>query len=206
MKRTYLMTAAIALVALGMTACGGSKEEATEEAAPVTYALDAATSSLNWTGDYADNSHSHHGKIALKEGSVVYNGDEFTSGNFSVDMASIMDEDLTDAQRDTLNKHLSGPFFFNAAQFPATTVTVKEVHDKDIKAVINVLGKDMETTIPVKITKTADKLTATGKFDIDFTAAGMMGMKPMDPSKPDQYVKPVVHFDLNLVMNAEAAN
>lgn len=205
MKRTYLMSAAAALVAFGMTACGGSTEEGGEEAAPVTYALDASATTLNWKGDFADNTHSHNGAISVTEGTIVYNGDAFESGEFTVDMASIMDADLSGAERDTLNKHLSGPYFFNAAQFPATKVTIKEVNDNDVKAVINVLGKDMETTIPVKVKKSADKITAKGKFDIDFAAAGMGGMAPMDPAKPDQYVKPVVHFDLNLVMKAEAA-
>jgi polyisoprenoid-binding protein YceI len=204
MKRTYLMSAAVALVALGMTACGGSTEES-EEAGPVTYTLDAGATTLKWKGDYADDSHSHNGTIAITEGTVVYNGDMFESGEFTVDMNSISDEDLPSPDKDTLNKHLSGPYFFQASQYPATKVTVKEVTDEGIKAVINVLGKDMETMIPVKIKKTDKKITAKGKFTIDFSDTKMMGMSPMDPTKPNQHVKPVINFDIHLVMNAETA-
>lgn len=203
MKRTYLLSAAVALVAFGMTACGGSTEETTEEG-PVTYTLDAEATTLGWKGDYEADGHSHNGTIKISEGTVVYNGDEFESGDFSVDMSTIADEDLPSPDRDTLNKHLSGPYFFNAEQFPATKVTIKSVSDKDIKASINVLGKDMDVTIPVKIKKTAEKITAKGTFSIDFADLKMGGMQPMDPKMPTAYVKSGITFDLNLVMKAEA--
>jgi polyisoprenoid-binding protein YceI len=197
------MSAAVALVALGMTACGGSKEEA-EVTGPVTYSLDASATSLKWKGDYADDSHSHNGTVMISEGTVVYDGDAFKSGEFTVDMATIVDEDLPAPDKDTLKSHLSGPYFFQVNQFPTTKVTIKEVMDNEIKAVINVLGKDMDVTIPVKVKKSADKITAKGKFTIDFASAAMPGTSPMDPTKPTQHVKPVINFDLNLVMKAEA--
>jgi polyisoprenoid-binding protein YceI len=203
MKRTYLLSAAVALVAFGMTACGGSTEETTEEG-PTTYTLDAEATTLGWKGDYEADGHSHNGTIKISEGTVVYNGDAFESGDFSVDMSTIADEDLPSPDKDTLNAHLSGPYFFNAAQFPATKVTIKSVSDKDIKASVNVLGKDMEVTIPVKIKKTAEKITAKGKFSIDFADLKMGGMQPMDPKMPTAYVKSAITFDLNLVLNAEA--
>jgi polyisoprenoid-binding protein YceI len=202
MKRTYVMSAAVALVALGMTACGGAKEE-NEETGPVTYTLDADATTLKWKGDYADDSHSHEGTIMISEGTVVYNGDAFQSGDFTVDMSTINDEDLSGAERDTLNKHLSGPYFFNASEYPETKVTIREVMANEVKAVINVMGKDMETTIPVKIKRTDNKVTAKGNFTIDFSDSKMGGMAPMDPTKPNQYVKPVVNFELDLVMKAE---
>jgi len=205
MKRTYLLSAAVALVAFGMTACGGSTEEATEEAGPTTYTLDADATTLGWKGDYEADGHSHTGTVKISEGTVVYNGDKFESGDFSVDMSTIADSDLPSPDKDTLNKHLSGPYFFNAEQFPATKVTIKSVSDNEIKASINVLGKDMDVTIPVKIKKTADKITAKGKFSIDFADLKMGGMQPMDPKMPTAYVKSTINFDLNLVLNAEAA-
>src|SRR3990167_2040262 len=161
MKRTYLMSAAVALVAFAMTACSGSTEEG-----PVTYTLDAEATALGWKGDHTDG-HGHNGTIKISEGTVVYNGDKFESGNFSVDMSTIA--------------------------------------DKDIKASINVMGKDMDVTIPVKIKKTADKLTAKGTFTIDFADLKMGGTQPgMNPADPTAHTNSTVTFDLNLVMNAEA--
>ena len=201
MKKTYLLATA-ALVAFGMTSCGGSTEEAAENT-PVTYTLDASATTLEWKGDYADDSHSHNGTVEISEGTVVYTGDEFTSGTFTVDMATIKDKDLPSPDSDTLNSHLAGPYFFQTANYPATKVTIKEVSDKEVKAVINVMGKDIETSIPVKLKKTDKKVTAKGKFAIDFSALDMNGTKAMDPKFPTQYVKPVINFDLKLVMKAE---
>jgi len=195
------MTAAVALVALTMTACGGSEEAAVE--GPVTYMLDADGSTLAWKGDHTDG-HGHNGTVKITEGTIVYNGEAFETGEFTVDLATISGEDLPSPDKDTLNKHLMGPYFFNTSQFPTAKVTIKEVGEKEVKAVVNVLGKDMDITIPIMMKKTADKLTAKGSFTIDFAAAAMGGMQPMgmDPKNPDAKVNSAVKFDLNLVLNA----
>lgn len=203
MKKTYLMSAAIALVAFGMTACGGSTEESAEDNI-VIYSLDAEASSLAWKGDYADDSHSHNGKIQITSGTLTYNGDTFESGNFTVDMNSIKDEDLESPVNDTLDKHLAGPYFFNASDFPNTEVTITSISGNEVKATVSVMGKEMQIAFPATIKKTDKMLTAKGTFDIDFSSLGLMGMQEM-PEKPKQFVKPVVHFDLNLKMNGENA-
>jgi polyisoprenoid-binding protein YceI len=138
----------------------------------------------------------------ISEGTVVYTGDEFTSGEFTVDMNTIEDKDLKAPMNDTLNKHLSSPYFFNAAEYPATKVTINSVKDNEVNATINVMGKDMETVIPVKIKKTDKKVTAKGKFTLDFSSYKMMGMTE-DPKMPKMYTNPVVNFEIDMVLKAE---
>ena len=203
MKKTIYAVATVALVAFGMTACGGSTEEQTDEAAAVTYTLDAEASTLKWEGVYEADGHKHNGTIAVSEGSLSYEGDEFKSGEFTVDMNTIVDEDLPSPDKDTLQKHLSGPYFFDAVKFPATKVTVNSLNDKEASLTINVVGKNIETTVPVKFKKTADKVTAKGKFSLDVSSLKLGGMQPMDPKMPKMFVKPVLNFDLNLTLNAE---
>lgn len=202
MKKTIYAVATVALVAFGMTACGGSTEEETDNAA-VTYSLDSEASSLKWEGVYEADGHKHNGTISVTEGMVSYEGDEFKSGEFTVDMNTIMDEDLPSPDKDTLQSHLSGPYFFNVAKFPDTKVTVNSLNDKEASLTINVVGQKIETTVPVKFSKSADKVTAKGKFSLDVTALKLGGMQPMDPTKPNMHVKPVLNFDLNLTLNAE---
>jgi len=201
MKRTYLMTAAIALVALTMTACGGTEETVVE--GPVTYSLDANATKLAWKGDHTDG-HAHNGTVKITEGTIVYDGDKFESGEFTVDLATIASEDLPSPDKDTLDKHLMGGYFFNTTLFPTAKITLKSVTEKEVKAVVNVLGKDMDVTLPISMKKTADKLTAKGSFSIDFAALALGGMQPlgMDPKNPDAKVNSAVKFELNLVLNA----
>ncbi len=209
MKRAYLLSAATALVALTMTACGGSTE-AEETAGPVTYSLDASASSLKWKGDYADGSHSHNGTVTISEGTIVYNGDEFESGSLKVDMKSVDTElDASSGESDLIT-HLGAPDFFNSANFPTTDVKINSMTDKEVTATITVAGKPIETTIPVDVKKTDDKLTVKGKFDLDLTSLGAKGFQRDEAmekqmGKENQYVSPLVHFELDLVMKAEAA-
>lgn len=208
MKKTVFFIASLALIAVGFTACGGSTEEQTE-ATPVTYTLDATKSELKWQGDYADGSHSHMGTVNIASGSITYNGDEFESGAFVVDMKSIKSSDLTpETGSDKLLGHFATADFFNTAEFPNVDVTINSISDKEIDATLKVAGKDLPAKMPVTITKSADKFTAKGKFSVDFSALDLNGFKPnpeMEKQKPNQYTKPAVGFELNLVLKAESA-
>lgn len=199
MKKTHFLVATIGLLALGLTSCGGSQ---TAEETPVTYSLNTASSSLKWDGNYLGDGHSHSGTVSVTEGTVVYNGDTFESGDFTIDMASITSTDLPSPDKDTLDVHLSGPYFFQSANFPASTVKIKSVTEKEVMAEVTVLGKKIETTLPIKMTKKADKITAKGKFEMDLTPAGIGGFLPQDATKPNEHVNPVIKFDLNLVLDA----
>lgn len=207
MKKTVFYIASLALVVAGISACGGATEEQTE-ATPVTYVLDEAASSLKWQGDYADGSHNHHGTVKIQEGSVKYNGDTFEAGSFSVDMKSIESELTPETGSEKLIGHLGAEDFFNIAQFPSVDVTINSITDTEIDATLKVVGRDVPAKMPVKITRTGDKLTASGKFSVDFSTLELNGFKPnpeMEKEKPNQFVKPEIQFELNLVMKAEKA-
>ncbi len=206
MKKTFIYAASLAFIAFGMTACGGSTE-ASEDTA-TTYQLDAAATTLKWKGNYADDSHSHNGTVKVSEGSVTYKGETFESGSFKVDMKTIESELTPETGSDKLIGHLSAPDFFNIAQFPNVEVKVNAISDKEIDATLVIAGKEVPAKMPVTIKKTDKELTAKGKFTIDFSSMDVAGFKPnpeMEKEKPNQYVKPGVEFELNLVLKAEAA-
>lgn len=206
MKKTLFYTASLAFVALGMTSCGGSTE-ASEDTA-VTYQLDATATTLAWKGNYADDSHSHNGTVKISEGSVSYKGETFEAGSFTVDMKTIESELTPETGSDKLIGHLGAPDFFNIAQFPNVTVKINSISDTEIDATLNVAGKEVPAKMPVTVKKTDKELTAKGKFTIDFSSMDVVGFKPnpeMEKEKPNQYVKPGVDFELNLVLKAEAA-
>lgn len=207
MKKTFFYAASLAFIAFGMTACGGSTEEAATDTA-VTYQLDAAATTLKWKGNYADDSHSHNGTVKVSEGSVTYKGEAFEAGSFKVDMKTIESELTPETGSDKLIGHLGAPDFFNIAQFPNVEVKVNAISDKEIDATLVVAGKEVPAKMPVTIKKTDKELTAKGKFTIDFSSMDVAGFKPnaeMEKEKPNQFVKPGIDFELNLVLKAEAA-
>lgn len=199
-----LYVASVAFLALGMTACGGATEEA--ETATV-YNVDATATELMWQGDYADATHSHMGTVSVTDGMISYMGDEFEKGMFTVDLSTTKSTDLTpEMGSDKLIGHLSTEDFFNSAKFPNVEVTINSMTDKEIDATLKVAGKEIKTTFPATIKRTGNKLTAKADFSVDFSGLNAVGFKAnpeMEKEKPNQFVKPMVGFKLNLVMNAE---
>lgn len=206
MKKPFFYIASLALIAFGMTACGGSTE-ASEDAA-VSYQLDSEATTLEWKGNYADDSHSHNGTVKVSQGSVSYKGDTFEAGNFTVDMKTIESDLTPETGSDKLIGHLSSEDFFNIAQSPNVEVVINSISEDEIDATLKIAGKEVPAKLPVKVKKTDKKLTAKGKFTIDFSSMNVNGFKPnpeTEKEKPNQYVKPGVEFKLDLVMKAEAA-
>lgn len=205
MKKPFFYAASLALIAFGMTACGGSTEASDDTM--VTYQLDASKTTLKWKGIYADDSHSHNGTVKISEGTVNYKGEAFQSGSFTVDMKTIETDLTPETGSDKLIGHLSSPDFFNSTEFPNVEVIVNNISENEIDATLKIAGKDMPAKIPVKVKRTDKKLTAKGKFTIDFSEMDLAGFKPnpeMEKEKPNQYVKPGVEFQLDLVMKAES--
>lgn len=209
MKRTYLLSAATAVIALAMTACGGSAETTeNEEAAAVTYTLDSEASSLKWKGDAADDSHSHEGTVKISEGTMVFKGETFESGNFKVDLKTVDSELDAASGEDKLVAHLANTDFFNSDQFPVADVTITTLTDTEATATISVAGKKTEATFPVKTNVKDDKVTVKGKFDVDFTFLNAKGFTPdpaMEAKHKGSYISPLVHFDLDATLKAPSA-
>ncbi len=200
MKRTLMFTFSLAALTL-LSACGGAVENQ-----ETTYKLDEV-STLNWKGIYADDSHNHFGTVEVKEGSVVYQGDAFKSGTFTVDLGTIVSELTPETGKDKLLSHLNSPRFFNSEAYPSVKVEILSIKDKNAELVIHVNKKEVKATVPVTVHKSDKELHIKGDFTVDFSSMDASGFKP-DPEeekiKPNQYVKPGVEFGLDITLKAEA--
>jgi hypothetical protein len=81
-------------------------------------------------------------------------------------------------------------------------VKVNGYKDGKLSSVLTVLGKEMKQDIPVKISNDGSKFTITGTFDVDFKELGIEGLA-VNEKKPEETIKSVVNFDLNLVLNKQ---
>ena len=103
-----------------------------------TYMVDASRSTLNWKAEKITGF--HEGTIGIKSGSFMVSKNKITSGSFVVNMTTIVDTDLTDAEYNKkLIGHLSSPDFFDVTKFPEALLTITKPVDLS-KAVVDIHG------------------------------------------------------------------
>jgi polyisoprenoid-binding protein YceI len=80
-------------------------------------------SQVKWSGKKVGGE--HHGFISLKSGVLEMKGNEVVAGNFVMDMKSISNTDLTDAEYNgKLVGHLKSDDFFGVEKFPESTLII----------------------------------------------------------------------------------
>lgn len=189
-----MLIAVMSIAILGLTSC---------EVKETKYTVDSEATTLTWTGKYVSDGHTHMGTVKVKEGSLLFKGEEFVSGEFKIDMNSITATDVNGEMKTNLEGHLNSMDYFNTEKFNTATVTITEVKSDKLIGTISVLGKTVDAEMPVKITKTEESFTAKGKFELDFAATQMPGFKaaPKDPENAHPDTK--ISFDLNLDLKAK---
>jgi polyisoprenoid-binding protein YceI len=103
-----------------------------------TYTVDAAKSTLNWKAEKITGF--HEGTIDIKSGTFKIEKNKITSGSFVINMSTIVDTDLTDAEYNKkLTGHLKSPDFFDVVKYPETVFTITKPVDVS-KSVTEVHG------------------------------------------------------------------
>jgi polyisoprenoid-binding protein YceI len=92
-----------------------------------TKQIDTAKSQVIWHGSKVVGG-AHNGKVSIKEGSVVLDGDKVKSANVVVDLTTIVNDDLKDkSYNEKLVGHLKSDDFFDVAKHPTATLAVTKV-------------------------------------------------------------------------------
>ncbi len=204
----------LAATALFVASCSSSDEPTDENGADekvesAVYTLDPASTTLTWHGEMSPE-YGHDGTVTITEGSVNMMGDALESGSFSVDMNSITvtDEGMDDEKKGYLAAHLMGTapdedhpqnMFWNTPDFPAATVTLNGYVDGQLDMTLNVIGKEVNKTVPATVKVDGDKAMIMGDFSIDFSDLGIPGF--MADPETGEGISPTVDFSLNAVLN-----
>lgn len=137
--------------------------------------LDTEKSSLEWLGKKVTGEHS--GTISLKEGYVVMKGKNLKGGEFVIDMSSIVNTDIEDAEyKAKLEGHLKSEDFFGVEKYPTAKLVIKKSSSfkKDKASVMGELTiKDITLPIEFEVEKSGEKMMATvvvdrSKYDIRY--------------------------------------
>ncbi|MFT3948065.1 MAG: YceI family protein [Agriterribacter sp.] len=102
------------------------KQEAAQVAGATPYAIDTITSSVGWLGTKPVGK--HNGDFKLSGGSLSVEDGAVKGGSFVININSIKDHDLTDAESNgKLVGHLKSPDFFDAAKFPTAKFEITSI-------------------------------------------------------------------------------
>ncbi|MCK0147320.1 YceI family protein [Arenibacter sp. F26102] len=123
-------------------------------------------STVTWKGYKVTGS--HHGTIALKEGSLIFEGDKLSGGEFVVDMPTLVSNDLQGEYKGKLEGHLKSDDFFGVEAHPTsklvfTTVKATGKNSYEVKGNLTVKGKTNPVTFDISVY--GNKATATMKVD-----------------------------------------
>lgn len=144
------------------------------------YKLDSKNSRINWKGTKPGGE--HYGYIDVVKGSIETDGKVITGGKFTIDMNSIVNEDLTN---ESFNKRLVGHLlsedFFHTEAHPEAYFEITSVKSqrsaKDgftanymITGDLTIRGIKKEISFPANINMESGKVTAkTGEIVLDRT-------------------------------------
>ncbi|MEZ4895743.1 MAG: YceI family protein [Saprospiraceae bacterium] len=105
---------------------------------PITTKVDIAKSEVSWKGYKVTGQ--HHGKIALKDGSLTWQDGVLTGGSFTIDMSSITCEDLEGEWNGKLVGHLKSDDFFGVEKFPVAQLEITQVISRGTPGDYKIVG------------------------------------------------------------------
>ncbi len=111
---------------------------------------------------------SHDGTIGIKSGSLTFEGDKLTGGEFVVDMPTLISLDAEGGMKDRLEGHLKSEDFFGVEKYPTSTLVFKKIESAG-KNTYTVTGdltiKGITKPNTFKISIYGSKATANLKVD-----------------------------------------
>ena len=159
-----------------------AKDVQTTVLADTEFSIDPANSIVEWKGTKPTGE--HVGTVNIKQGNIKVKDGNLVAGKFTLDMTSIVNKDLTDAEwNKKLVDHLNSSDFFNTAEFPESTFELTSAKPYDgspvegdeqpthyITGNLTIKGIAKNITFPafVQMDKTMFKATST-QFVIDRT-------------------------------------
>ena len=123
-------------------------------------------STVTWKGYKVTGS--HYGTVALKSGHLVFDQGKLTGGEFTVDMTSIVVDDLDGEYKGKLEGHLKSDDFFGIDKFPQATLVITKVkstgkNSYEVTGDLTVKGKSAPVTFEMSVY--GNKATANVKVD-----------------------------------------
>ncbi len=152
--KTRLKSFTVALAIITATATFAQKKE-----------IKASESTVNWTGKKVTGQHT--GTLNLSEGFLVFDGENITGGEFTVDMTTLKVTDLEGEYKTKLEGHLSSDDFFGTSNHKTAKLVVTKAKktDKGYKIAGDLTIKGKTNPIAFNLAVNGDAASTTLKID-----------------------------------------
>lgn len=185
----------------------GEAQEVSVKSGDVTLMVDLDASNIEWVG--AKPTGQHNGTVNLSSGELMLTEGMIVGGKFIIDMNSIVDLDLTDAEDNAkLVGHLKSADFFEVETYPTAIfeITSVEAVSDNSQASHSITGnltmKDVtkSITFPALVTIDDNGVTASSPaFLIDRTQWNVQyGSKTLFDGLKDKFINDDISLKINL--------
>lgn len=168
--------------------------------------VNVSKSVIEWEGKKVTGA--HNGTVSLKSGFVSLEKGALVGGEFLIDMTSIKNLDLTDAETNAkLVGHLKSDDFFSVSSHPTAKLVIKNVApisnakkgeaNYTITADLTIKGITNQIKFPAIVTVTGKSAYAWAKFTID---RSKWNVKYGSGSFFDNLGDKVIYDDMNFVV------
>jgi polyisoprenoid-binding protein YceI len=136
-----------------------------------TKKVDTNKSIINWVGHKVTGQ--HEGTITLQEGTLEFNANQLTGGNFVMDMTTINTTDLQGVYKNKLDGHLKADDFFGVETYKTAslifTSVTKNGETYSVTGDLTIKNITNEITFELAVSEN----TASTTFQVDRTKYGI---------------------------------
>lgn len=174
-----------------------------------SYSVDVKSSKIGWTGYKVTGQHT--GLVNLVRGTLAFDGDMLSGGNFEIDMTSISCTDLEGEWADKLVGHLKSDDFFGTSNYPTAKFNITNVVSRGKVGEYKITG-DLtikNTTKPIKfnanvVKNATNDMVATATLKIDRSEFDVRyGSGSFFDSLGDKTIYDEFDINLNLVIKGK---
>lgn len=180
----------------------------TANAAVNNLTVDPANSSLNWTAKKFGGQ--HNGTVKLAKGTLSVNGKKLVGGSFTMDMTSITDVDITNADfNKKLTDHLRSEDFFSVEKNPTSTFKITKATpianakageaNYNITGDLTIKGISNAVSFPATVKLNGNNAEAVAKIEIDRTKYDIKYRSALLGTAADKIIDDTFTIDVKLV-------
>jgi len=155
------------------------------ESSGAEYAMNTEASQIMWRGTKPGGE--HYGTVSASAGKIMVEDGNITGGNFTIDLNSIICEDLEGDMNARLVSHLKSEDFFYTEQYPEAVFEIVSISEytgenpasgvrptHEITGNLSMRGETKSITFPAMVKTEGNKFMAkTNEFSIDRTKWGV---------------------------------